>query len=234
MIPLLSPDSDFPPLCTACADLGDLLAVGADLSPKRLLNAYRQGIFPWGTHDGLPVWYAPDPRTILLPNAFLVSRTLRRTLRRQTFSVSCDSAFDAVITGCATQFRTGQAGTWITPDMIYAYSRLHELGWAHSVEVWADGELAGGLYGLALGRAFFGESMFSRRTDASKVALAHLCRFLSAKGFGLIDCQMHTPHLASLGAESIARDDFVDRLANLCADAHPARWPTNALQATWN
>lgn len=211
-----------------------MLAIGADLSPQRLLEAYRNGIFPWGTVDGFPLWYCPDPRMTLFPAEFKISRSLARCLRQNNYEIRLDSAFEAVITACAGMPRPGQRGTWITPDMQSAYLRLHELGWAHSVETWVDGELAGGLYGLAIGRMFFGESMFARRTDASKIAVAHLCRFLSARAFGMIDCQMYTPHLASLGARLLKAADFHDLLGNLVTHPQePGIWPEKGACIDW-
>lgn len=232
MIPYLGPLDPFPPVSTATAEMGGLLAVGADLSPARLLDAYRRGIFPWGTVEGHPLWYSPDPRMILVPGEFRISRSLRKTLRSGRYEVRFDTAFAAVIAGCAAMPRPGQDGTWITDDMAGAYIRLHELGWAHSVETYGEGDLLGGLYGLAIGGMFYGESMFSRRTDSSKIAFAHLVRHLEENGFGMIDCQMHTTHLASLGARPIPRRDFLRRLAELTARPAPrGNWPTPAY--TW-
>ncbi len=178
-----------------------LLAVGGDLSATRLINAYRRGIFPW-FGDGDPIlWWSPDPRTVLVPDRLRVSRSLHKTLRRGRFGVSMDRDFDAVIQACAEP-RDEDGGTWLVPDMINAYQRLHAHGLAHSVEVWQNGALAGGLYGVAIGRVFFGESMFTRISDASKVALVHLCRTLSEQGFRLIDCQVLTGHLIRMGARA--------------------------------
>ncbi|MDR2187409.1 MAG: leucyl/phenylalanyl-tRNA--protein transferase [Azonexus sp.] len=225
MIPQLSPFDAFPPVSSARAEMGGLLAIGGDLSPERLLDAYRQGIFPWGTVEGLPLWYSPDPRMVLFPAEFRLSRSLARRLRSGVFKVRYDSDFASVIAACATMPRPGQHGTWITPDMAAAYCRLHQLGWAHSVETYSDGKLVGGLYGLQIGRAFYGESMFALRPDASKVAFAHLVRQLSARQVGLIDCQVHTRHLASLGGREIPRSEFLAQLRTLAADAKtPARW----------
>ena len=226
VIPCLGPGDPFPPVHRAHADMGGLLALGADLSPSRLLDAYRRGIFPWGTHDGIPLWYAPDPRMVLFPEEFQLHRSLRKTLRSGRFEVRFDTDFSGVITCCAATPRPGQEGTWITPEMLAAYCRLHELGWAHSVETYRNGELVGGLYGLAIGRMFFGESMFSHCTDASKTAFAHLVTYLRMTSFGMIDCQMHTQHLASLGAREISRDRFIGHLQALTTqDARPALWP---------
>jgi len=232
VIPYLGPLDPFPPVSTATAEMGGLLAVGADLSPARLLDAYRRGIFPWGTVEGHPLWYSPDPRMVLVPGEFRISRSLRKTLRSGRYEVRFDTAFAAVIAGCAAMPRPGQDGTWITDDMAGAYIRLHELGWAHSVETYGEGDLLGGLYGLAIGGMFYGESMFSRRTDTSKIAFAHLVRHLEENGFGMIDCQMHTTHLASLGARPIPRRDFLRRLAELTARPAPrGNWPAPAY--TW-
>lgn len=214
MIPWLRRDDPFPPLAQALAEPNGLLAAGADLSVARLLAAYRRGIFPW-FNPGEPIlWWAPEPRMVLFPDEFRVSRSLRKALRRADHEVRVDSAFQAVMRACAGP-RQGHAGTWITADMLAAYTRLHTVGLAHSVETWRAGELVGGLYGVAVGRAFYGESMFSRATDASKIALAHLVAQLGRWGFGVIDCQMHTRHLASLGARAIPRAGFVQLLNEL-------------------
>lgn len=217
MIPFLGPLDAFPPLDAAREDMGGLLAVGGNLLPDRLLDAYRQGIFPWGTIESQPLWYSPDPRMVLFPDEFRLHRSLRKVLRSGHFEVRFDSDFPRVMACCAETPRPGQDGTWITAEMVDAYCRLHELGWAHSVESYVDGELVGGLYGLAIGRMFYGESMFSWRTDASKVAFAHLVRQLQAHHFGMIDCQMYTKHLASLGGREISRRDFLLRLQVLTA-----------------
>lgn len=211
------PEAPFPPVEAALREPEGLLAIGGDLHPRRLLRAYRAGIFPW-YGEGQPIlWWSPDPRAVLLPERVHVSRSLRRTLRRGLFRVTVDRAFDAVIEACATVPRPGQDGTWITPEMAAAYRRLHRLGHAHSVEAWTrDGGLAGGLYGVAIGRVFFGESMFSRRSDASKVALVALCRMLVAWGYGLVDCQVRSPHLERMGAVLVPRRRFVAALDRLC------------------
>jgi leucyl/phenylalanyl-tRNA--protein transferase len=196
------------------AEPGGLLAVGGDLEPRRLLLAYSRGIFPW-YEEGLPIlWHCPDPRTVLLPSALRVSRSLRRTLRRAPFSLRLDSDFEGVIRACASIERPGQRGTWITPEMIEAYLRLHALGFAHSAEAWDGGELAGGLYGVSLGACFFGESMFAARPDASKVAFVVLVRQLARWGFELVDCQVQTQHLARFGAVAWPRRRFLARLAH--------------------
>ncbi len=214
----------FPPVEYALEDPNGLLAVGGDLSAARLLDAYRQGIFPWYS-EGQPIlWWSPDPRTVLFPERLRISRSLRKTLRKQPFRITLDSAFGAVIRACAAP-RPQQNGTWILPEVEAAYLRLHHLGHAHSVEAWIDDELVGGLYGVAIGRAFFGESMFSLRTDASKVAFVQLVRQLAAWGFGVIDCQIHSTHLASLGAESIPRHRFNSLVADYRQRPFPpGRW----------
>lgn len=216
MIPWLRGDQAFPPLDRALDAHGGLLAAGADLSVPRLLAAYRQGIFPWFNAGEPILWWAPDPRMVLFPAEFKPSRSLRKRLARADYQVRVDTAFTRVVRACAAP-RAGAGGTWIGEEMIAAYTALHEAGYAHSFETWIDDELAGGLYGVALGRAFYGESMFARRGDASKIALAHLARFLVAHDFGIIDCQMNTTHLASLGARAIPRRAFAGLLAELVA-----------------
>jgi len=230
VIPYLGPSTPFPPVESAREDLGGLLAVGGSLAPDRILDAYRQGIFPWGTVDGQPLWYSPDPRMVLFPTEFRLTRSLARTLRSSRFEVRFDTDFRGVIARCAATPRPGQNGTWITDEMNAAYVRLHELGWAHSVETYVAGELVGGLYGMAIGRMFYGESMFSHRTDASKIAFAHLVRYLVDNQFGMIDCQMYTDHLASLGGREIARSDFRARLSALVASGSPRSvWSSDPL-----
>ena len=211
-----SDPDEFPDPELALDSPNGLLAVGGDLRPQRLLGAYRRGIFPWYS-EGQPIlWWSPDPRAVLWPEALRISRTLRRTLRRETFSMTVNSAFDRVVRACAS-LRRGQDGTWITPDMAVAYGRLHRMGHAHSIECWHDAGLAGGLYGIAIGGVFFGESMFSRVSDASKAALAHLCTL----GFELIDCQIPNPHLARLGAVEMDRRRFRALLDELCEATVP-------------
>ena len=203
----------FPDARQADDSIGGLLAVGGDLSPERLLAAYRAGVFPWFDDDQAPIlWWSPDPRAVLVPGHMRVSRSLAKRLRNGGFEVSFDRAFAKVVNGCATK-REGRSGTWITPAMGLAYNRLHELGYAHSLEVWRDGRLAGGLYGLSIGAFFFGESMFSRDRDASKVALARLSEQLKRWRFQLIDCQIPNDHLRSLGVQSIPRAEFLAALA---------------------
>lgn len=221
MLPFLGLQTPFPPTHTAQDDQGGLLAIGGGLHPERLIDAYRRGIFPWGTYEDEPVWYAPQPRMVLFPAELKISRSLRKTLRRGDYEVSVNRDFAAVIAACAATPREGQNGTWICPLMQAAYRRIHADGWAHSVEVRMGGELAGGLYGLAIGRAFFGESMFSWRTDASKIAFAHLCRLLLDEGVEMIDCQMHTAHLESLGGRLLSRTAFEAWLVRLIAPFAP-------------
>lgn len=214
MIPWLQPGDPFPPVERALADPNGLLAAGAELGTARLLRAYERGIFPWFS-EGQPVlWWSPDPRMVLFPAEFRVPRSLKKRLAKRDYEVRADTAFEEVIGACAEP-REGQEGTWITEDMIAAYTALHLGGHAHSVETWIGDELAGGLYGVALGRMFYGESMFTRRPDASKIALAHLVRHLRRRGFGMIDCQMKTAHLARFGAREIPRAEFTRRLGEL-------------------
>jgi leucyl/phenylalanyl-tRNA---protein transferase len=214
MISWLGSNDPFPPLTRALEEPNGLLAAGGDLSVPRLLDAYRQGIFPWYGEDQPILWWSPDPRMVLVPEAYTPTRSLRKRLRRHDYEVRSDTSFDAVMRACAEP-REGQAGTWITEDMIAAYGALHRGGYAHSFETWMDGQLVGGLYGVAIGRMFFGESMFARVTDASKIAFAHLARQLHRWRFATIDCQMSTAHLASLGAREIPRRQFVRTVAEL-------------------
>ncbi len=224
MIPLLQRHTPFPPLQQALKQPNGLLAAGGDLSPERLLDAYRHGIFPWFNEDDPVLWWSPDPRMVLFPEEFRTSHSLVKTLRKGDYEVRVDSAFEQVMRACAAP-RAGQPGTWIVEDIIRAYCELHRMGYAHSVETWMDGTLAGGLYGVAIGKMFYGESMFSRRTDASKIAVAHLAKQLEQWNFGMIDCQMSTPHLASLGAREIARDEFIVQLSDLTGQPGiPAPW----------
>lgn len=224
MISWLHPGDAFPPVAKALHEPNGLLAAGGNLSAQQLIEAYRHGIFPW-YNPGEPIlWWSPDPRMVLFPARLKVSRSLRKTLKKRNYEVRVDTAFRSVMQNCAAP-RDGQPGTWIGEEMIVAYSHLHEMGMAHSVETWRDGELIGGLYGVALGKMFYGESMFSRDTDASKIAFVHLVRQLERWGFGMIDCQMKTAHLASLGACEIARAEFVRRLGVLIELPHESgRW----------
>jgi leucyl/phenylalanyl-tRNA---protein transferase len=224
VIAWLGADTPFPPLGAAQKEPNGLLAVGGDLSPRRLLDAYRRGIFPWYSEGDPILWWSPDPRMVLFPDELRVTRSLAKTLRNKPHEVRFDTAFAAVMRGCAAP-RPGQGGTWIGPEMRAAYRKLHDLGYAHSVETWIDGELAGGLYGVAIGGAFFGESMFTRTRDASKMALVGLVHRLATEGFGLIDCQMHTTHLESLGAREIPRTEFARRVKDLVDyPRSPGRW----------
>lgn len=212
----IDPDTqDFPDVEMALREPEGLLAVGGSLTPECLIAAYQRGIFPWYGEDQPVLWWSPDPRTVLFPERLKVSRSLRKVLAKGISNVTFDTAFRAVMEACAQPRKDGN-GTWITPAMIEAYCRLHELSIAHSVEIWSDGQLAGGLYGVALGRVFFGESMFSRQTDASKVALVALVQRLKAWGFHLIDCQMPTEHLFRLGAELVPRRKFTQLLEQWC------------------
>ncbi|HEX6929226.1 MAG TPA: leucyl/phenylalanyl-tRNA--protein transferase, partial [Gammaproteobacteria bacterium] len=222
------PVDAFPPVERALRDPDGLLAIGGDLACERLLSAYRQGIFPW-FNPGQPVlWWSPDPRAVLFPAELHLSRSLRRNLKRQRFEFSIDEDFAAVIRACATTPRRGKSegagGTWITDDMLAAYSELHANGHAHSVEVRKNGRLVGGIYGVALGRVFFGESMFSHEPDASKAAMTLLIRELIARGFGVLDCQVASAHLATLGSREIPRREFLQLLTRHATPDTPARW----------
>lgn len=231
MIPWLGTRPAFPPVEQALIEPNGLLAAGGSLTPAWLLEAYSHGVFPWYS-DGEPIlWWSPEPRLILKPEGIKVSRSLAKVLRNGRFEVRFDTSFAAVVSECAGP-RSGVAGTWITREINAAYCRMHELGYAHSVESWQDGRLVGGLYGIALGRFFFGESMFSRLSDASKVALVHLCRYLEAREFGVIDCQMTTPHLVSMGAHEVSRKRFKALLAEYQQGGDPpGRWPRTGLAA---
>lgn len=220
--------SAFPPVEQALQEPNGLLARGGDLSVERLLDAYRHGIFPW-FNPGEPIlWWSPDPRMILFPEAVHVSRSLAKRIRHRDFDVRFDTAFGAVMQACAGARRSRQghhAGTWISAEMVAAYTQLHRQGHAHSAEIWANDVLVGGLYGVSIGRMFFGESMFSHAPDASKLALVHLCRQLQRWGFGMIDCQMETPHLTSMGARLIPRSEFCTKLAGLIdLESPPSPW----------
>lgn len=206
----LSPEPVFPD--PELAEPDGLLAVGGDLKAERLLNAYRRGIFPWYGEGDPILWWSPDPRLVLDPYRIAVSKSLVRTIKKNTFSITVDTAFESVITRCAHVQRSGRPGTWLVPAMRTAYTALHHAGLAHSVEAWQDGRLAGGLYGVSLGRAFFGESMFTEQRDASKVCLVWLAALLRSWNFAFIDCQVTTPHLLRMGAAEIARAAFLNRL----------------------
>ena len=218
----LDADTPFPPVEQALTDPNGLLAIGGELGTKRLLAGYSQGIFPWYSEGDPLLWWSPDPRMVLFPAELKISRSLRKRLKQADQEIRLDSDFRSVMQACATAPRAGQNGTWVLPEMIEAYCELHRQGYAHSVEIWQDGVLVGGLYGVALGAMFFGESMFHRATDASKIALVTL----ASLGYGMIDCQMHTPHLASLGAREILRQEFIETLEQLVSQ--PDRWPTTS------
>ncbi len=215
MIPWLEIDTPFPPLEKALVEPNGLLAAGGDLSPERLLTAYGAGIFPW-FNEGEPIlWWSPDPRMVLFPDKLKISRSLAKRLKKTDYEVRFDTSFREVMLACAGIGRPKQNGTWITRTIIDSYCKLHELGFAHSAETWIDGKLAGGLYGVAIGKMFYGESMFHHVTDASKIAFVHLVQHLQQQGFGMIDCQMKTAHLASLGAHELSRSDFLLMLKDL-------------------
>ena len=227
-------DLGFPDGRLAESEPNGLLAFGGDLSIERLLSAYRHGVFPWYS-DGQPIlWWNPAPRMVLYPGELHVARSLRRSLRNRGYEGSIDSSFDRVIRACAAS-RGDRPGTWLVPEMIDAYLALHEAGHAHSIEIWSEGELVGGLYGVAIGQMFFGESMFSRRTDSSKAALVVLVEIAADHPFQLIDCQIHTAHLASLGAREIRREHFERALRSAVQSEAPqleprSRWPLSNLR----
>ncbi|SFC37396.1 leucyl/phenylalanyl-tRNA--protein transferase [Polaromonas sp. OV174] len=237
-VPWLADGQAFPPLESAWG-LADpapgLLAAGETLDLPTLIQAYSQGIFPWYSLDQPVLWWSPDPRMVLQTRHFKLHRSLRKSLRRFQLDASCeirfDNAFERVISACSEKPRAGQSGTWIVPDMVQAYRALHEAGHAHSVETWINGELAGGLYCVNLGRMVFGESMFAHQTDASKIALAALVAFCRASGIAMIDCQQNTPHLASLGAAEISRSEFAAHLGRQVYQAAP-KWQFQPLY--WN
>lgn len=212
--------SSFPAVEHALREPNGLLAAGGDLSPQRLLEAYSKGIFPWFNEDEPILWWSPDPRMVLFPRELKISHSLRKTLKKNHYEIRTDCSFSQVMHACAAP-RKGQAGTWIHPEMIAAYTTLHEMGLAHCVETWMDGVLVGGLYGVSLGKVFFGESMFSRVPDASKIAFVHLVKQLQHWGVGLIDCQVRTSHLASLGAREISRLEFSQKLDGLITGSEP-------------
>ncbi len=220
MIPWLRTGA-FPPIDTALVEPNGLLAAGGDLSAGRLIAAYRQGIFPWYSTGQPILWWSPDPRMVLFVEEFRVARSLRKLVAQRRFDIRVDSAFRRVIEACAEP-RADDGGTWITPAMVDAYGELHRLGYAHSVEAWQGDALAGGLYGVAIGRMFFGESMFARVPNASKVALVHLIDVLKRRAMPMIDCQQQTEHLARFGARPISRREFAERLARLVNSTQPA------------
>ena len=231
MIPFLRPNDPFPPVSKALRSPNGLLCAGGDLSVGRIVEAYSRGIFPWFSEGEPILWWSPHPRMVLFPDELKLSRSLRKSVAKGRFETRFDTAFEQVIAGCAAP-RDGQPGTWIGPAMIEAYARLHELGFAHSVESWREGTLAGGLYGILLGKVYFGESMFTRETDASKVALVKLVERLRALGVRVIDCQQATRHLASLGAREIPRREFAQLLAeSIQYPPSGRRWP--ATEEAW-
>jgi len=224
LIPWIDRTDTFPDVERALRRPNGLLAAGGDLTTERLLSAYRSGIFPWYSEGEPIMWWSPDPRMVLYPSELKIARSLAKTLRKTDYETRADTAFSAVINACSEP-RPRQRGTWITDEMKHAYIELHRTGLAHSVETWRDGELVGGLYGVALGRVFFGESMFSRASDASKIALVALVRQLRQWHFGLIDCQMNTPLLAAFGAREIPRREFTAQVAELVNYPNvPAPW----------
>jgi leucyl/phenylalanyl-tRNA--protein transferase len=229
MLTLLNPkdaNQEFPDPENALSEPDGLLAVGGCLSPKRLINAYRKGIFPWFNQGDPILWWCPDPRLVLIPSEIRVSRSLRKTLRKKEYRITFDQAFYEVIKACAAPRREAP-GTWITGPMIRAYLQLHKLGVAHSVEAWHRDRLAGGLYGVAIGRAFFGESMFYRKSNASKAAFAVLAEKLAQWNYAIIDCQVRTEHLASFGARQMPRERFVESIARYCDETVTSNAWTN-------
>lgn len=213
-------DCDFPPLSMALSEPNGLIAIGGDLSAARLLSAYRQGIFPWFNQGEPIMWWSPNPRMVLFPDELKISNSLKKTLKKALFEVRFNTSFREVMTACSQTPRHGQAGTWISPDMIAAYCELHRLGYAISMESWLNNTLVGGCYGIKIGRMFYGESMFHQVTDASKVAFAHLVNHLQTQGVGLIDCQMKTPLLSSFGGREIPREALMQHLRKLIEFQH--------------
>lgn len=208
----------FPPLHQALTEPNGLIAIGGGLTAQRLLSAYQRGIFPWFSPGEPVLWWSPDPRMVLFPEQVNIGRSLRKVIQQQLFEIRIDTAFDSVISACSETSRPGQDGTWISADMIKAYCQLHDLGYAHSVEAWQNNRLVGGCYGIKIGRMFYGESMFHHVSNASKVAFAHMVQWLNIQQVGMIDCQMHTPLLASFGAHEIPRDRFIELLNDLVQD----------------
>lgn len=220
---------EFPPLEHAMTDPDGLLAIGGDLSPARLLQAYKHGVFPWFNDEQPILWWSPNPRAVLFPGQIHCSRSLRKTINRATHEIRWDSAFDEVIMHCANTPRHGQQGTWITREMINAYRQLFTLGYAHSIEVWRDATLVGGLYGISIGEVFFGESMFSLESNASKIALVALAERLQKWEFTLIDCQVGNAHLTTMGVRSIPRTTFANLLAQSVHIPPPKEWAVKPL-----
>ena len=215
MIPWLRSDHSFPSIDTALDEPNGLLAAGGDLNPERLLAAYRLGIFPWSSPGQPLLWWCPDPRMVLYIDEFRLRRSLARVVRRNRFEIRVDTAFTEVMVGCATAPGRGPESTWITSDMVAAYTELYRQGYAHSIEAWTEGRIVGGLYGVTIGRMFFGESMFTLLPDASKIAFVHLIGILRARGFPLVDCQQQTAHLATFGARPIPRTAFAKEITSL-------------------
>ena len=223
----LSQELIFPPVSYAEED--GLLAVGGDLSPQRLLLAYRSGIFPWFSQNSPILWWSPDPRFVLFPDRLRISKSMKQVLRQKRFLLTCDRAFVQVIDSCKKIPRKGQPGTWITKEMQAAYTELHHLGYAHSVEAWRENKLVGGLYGIALGGCFFGESMFATESNASKAAFIYLVQNLQERGYSFVDCQVYTSHLESLGAEMLPREVFIEKLeASLAYPTDQGPWDFGA------
>lgn len=226
------PPESFPEISAALTSPNGLLAAGGDLTPERLLYAYHRGVFPWFDSSQPILWWSPDPRCVMRPHSFHIARRLRRSIRNSPMEFSFNQAFNAIITACATD-RFGQNGTWITDEMIEAYSILHDQGWAHSVEIWKDDELVGGLYGLVIGKAYFGESMFSQASNTSKIAMWSLCRFLVQHQFEILDCQVVSPHLTSLGAILMPRPEFAALLERACDSSTKfLEWPQERVPVT--
>ncbi len=220
--------NDFPDVSTALRDPDGLLAIGGDLLPERILDAYSRGIFPWYSERQPILWWSPNPRCVLEPKSIKLSRSLRKSLRKKIYQVTFNKAFNDVIHACSGP-RNGFDDTWITEDMLIAYTSLHKSGHAISVECWNGDRLVGGLYGLVIGKIFFGESMFSRESDASKIALVHLAEYLKKNKFRLIDCQVHSKHLQSLGAIPMPRELFVNILNQFCNSYSSYDWPTESI-----
>ena len=211
----------FPPLECALTEPNGLIAIGGNLSATRLLSAYKQGIFPWYNKGEPIMWWSPNPRMVLFPDELKISNSLKKTLKKNLFEVRFNTAFKEVMTACSQSPRDGQGGTWISPEMINAYTELHKLGHAICMESWLNNKLVGGCYGVIIGNMFYGESMFHTQSDASKVAFVHLVQHLQNQGFGMIDCQMKTPLLASFGGREIKRDNFVQKLNTFCTTGTP-------------
>jgi len=223
-IPSSSSPYDFPPLDMALTYPDGLLAMGGDLSPERIMVAYRKGIFPWFSDDEPILWWAPTQRMVLFPELLHISRSLKKTMKKHHFTFTMNQAFSQVVEECAAAYRPEQDGTWITPEVHQAYCQLHQYGLAHSVECWEEGELVGGLYGVAIGRVFYGESMFSRVSNASKISFVYFVKQLQRWGYEMIDCQQHTDNLARFGAVEIPRQNFTSLLNTLCEQSLSHTW----------